>query len=291
MDDVFRRTGVDILRPFLGIPRRRIEAFLHAQGQSWLDDPSNDDGRFERVRVRRALRAMPSLGLSPVALALSARRLRRARDALEAATTAFLSAHATLHLAGFAHIGLPHLFEAHEEVGLRALNRMIATVGGDSSAPLRLSKLEACFETLRTARRGATLGGCRLLVKGSALLIIREIGRMDATAERPMLPGGTCLWDARFIVTYGADEPYSAILRPLGADGYRAIKVANGHFGGVPRLAALTLPSLWAAGALRYAPFADFAGGSPAEWSAHSRAQFVNALAVPAARDEDHDRC
>lgn len=278
MDGVSRQNGIDILRPFLGILRRRIETFLRARGQSWLDDPSNDDGRFERVRVRQALRAAPSLGLSTAALALSARRLRRARDALEAATAQFLYASATLHEAGFAEIGLAQLFQAHEEIGLRALGRTITAIGGDHDTPLRLSKLEACLAALRSGQRGATLGGCRLIVKGDRLLAIREIGRMDADAGRPMQPGDTCLWDARFTVSYAAEEATPALLRRLGPEGHRAIRAANGDFGPVPRLAALTLPSLWSGPTLRYVPFASFAGPAPAEWSARSRAAFANAL-------------
>lgn len=42
------------LRPFLHLSRAAIRGHLSASGLGWIDDPSNGDRRFERVRVREA---------------------------------------------------------------------------------------------------------------------------------------------------------------------------------------------------------------------------------------------
>ena len=285
MQDISRRDGIDILRPLLMVSRRRIEAFLLAREQSWLEDPSNDDERYERVRIRRKLKAAQSLGLSPARLALSAKRLRRARDALDRVTAEFLRAKVSLHQAGFAKLHLPDLFEIHEDVALRALARMIAALGG-GTAPLRLSKLEAYYQMMRMAPRSATLGGCRLIVKGAELTIMREIGRMDMTSGSMIRPGETLLWDGRFMVTYAGGETGVAALRALGVDGIHAIKAAKGHFSLVPRLAAMTLPALWIKSKLCYAPFVDFAGQAPDGWSVGCHAEFSNAWPMRATSRE-----
>jgi len=44
-----------LLRPFLGLDRREILAYAHAQGLDWVEDPSNQDPRYARNRVRRLL--------------------------------------------------------------------------------------------------------------------------------------------------------------------------------------------------------------------------------------------
>jgi len=43
-----------LLRPLLPVPRARLTATLEALGVAWIDDPSNIDPRFERVRLRTA---------------------------------------------------------------------------------------------------------------------------------------------------------------------------------------------------------------------------------------------
>lgn len=277
MEDISRRDGIDILRPLLTVSRRRIEAFLGAREQPWLDDPSNDDERYERVRTRRQLKSLRSLGLSPAALALSARRLRRARSALEQVTAEFLRANVSVHEAGFAELALPALFAAHAEIALRALAQIIAAVGG-AGTPLRLSKIEAYYEMMRSAPRSATLAGCRLVASGAKLIVARDIGRMDAAAVSTILPGETCSWDGRFTVSYVSDTPGGATLRALGTDGLHAVKATKGHFGQLPRLAAMALPSLWISGQLRYAPFTDFAGQAPDGWATRSHAEFTKAV-------------
>ena len=49
---LFNRTTW-ILRPLLGLDRSAIRDDLVARGEDWLDDPSNESDRFERVRVRQ----------------------------------------------------------------------------------------------------------------------------------------------------------------------------------------------------------------------------------------------
>lgn len=42
-------------RPLLGLPRARLRTWLEARQQTWREDASNQDPRFDRVRVRRDL--------------------------------------------------------------------------------------------------------------------------------------------------------------------------------------------------------------------------------------------
>jgi tRNA(Ile)-lysidine synthase len=51
-DAVLLKGIVWLLRPFLEVDRASIRNFLTARGEGWVDDPSNLNPRFERVRVR-----------------------------------------------------------------------------------------------------------------------------------------------------------------------------------------------------------------------------------------------
>jgi len=50
---------VRVVRPLLGLRRLDIRAFLEREGVAWVEDPTNEDPRFQRVRVRREI--LPSL--------------------------------------------------------------------------------------------------------------------------------------------------------------------------------------------------------------------------------------
>ncbi|RUP27167.1 MAG: tRNA lysidine(34) synthetase TilS [Curvibacter sp.] len=55
----WQRGGVDFARPFLGVPGQALRDWLQAQGETWVEDPSNTDLRFTRNRIRHEL--LPAL--------------------------------------------------------------------------------------------------------------------------------------------------------------------------------------------------------------------------------------
>jgi tRNA(Ile)-lysidine synthase len=55
MPAAVERDGIVWLRPWLGQPRERIEAYARRWRLRWVDDPANADTRFARNRVRHAV--------------------------------------------------------------------------------------------------------------------------------------------------------------------------------------------------------------------------------------------
>ena len=55
MAPVVERESLRILRPLLPIASARLRATLRALGQDWIDDPSNRNDAFARVRIRAEL--------------------------------------------------------------------------------------------------------------------------------------------------------------------------------------------------------------------------------------------
>jgi tRNA(Ile)-lysidine synthase len=233
--------GLTLLRPLLDVSKARLVATAEAAGLPFVTDPSNADPRFERVRLREAMSALSELGLTPEALALSARRLRRARTALEAKVDGFVDAHSERSFAGYASISLSALMSAPEEMGLRGLARLIAAVGG-SNAPVRLAKLEALLEALRADPNTAqTLGSCRIVPTGGRLSVFREM-RRAGLPRGALRPGESLLWDNRFRLELGAGEEEAVTVEALGEGGIEALLQGGDAVLSVPRLAARTLP-------------------------------------------------
>jgi len=236
--------GIAILRPLLDVPKARLVATLDEAGIAFASDPSNVDPRFERARVRGSTEALERLGLTPEALALSARRLRRAREALDHAAQDFLAAHSETSEAGYALIDRDALASAPQEIALRALAQLIGAVGGGET-PLRLAKLEALLAALmEDPDKVHTLGRCRLEPISGRLGIFREVRGRGLPVAR-LLPGERTLWDNRFRIELGANEPEPITVRALGESGLRALRDRSALPLSLPRLAGWTLPSCW----------------------------------------------
>jgi len=250
MTAIRETADVRLLRPLLNVPKAALRATLQDFGQEWIEDPSNRDPAFARVRVRQA---MGDGGLDARGLARSAYRFGRARQALEGAASQLLARAVRAHPAGFAVLQCAPLEAAADEISLRALGRVVASIGGRDYGP-RLEKLERLHHGLLTNRSEstATLGGCRMMVEGGGagddgggkLLVCRETRGLPAPLE--VGPGERLIWDRRFEIRFGGEGTGGRRLMPLGDQGWAEI-VGNRpdlRQGPVPGPARPSLPAL-----------------------------------------------
>jgi tRNA(Ile)-lysidine synthase len=237
-------SGIAVLRPLLDTPKARLVATLVAGGVEYVSDPSNLDRRFERARMRASADTLAALGLTSEAIALSARRLRRAREALDSAAGDFLDAHSETSDAGYALVDPQALASAPAEIALRALGQLIGLVGGGET-PLQLAKLEALLDALRAhPGKTHTLGRCRIGAVKGRLGIFREV-RGEGLPVALIRPGEKTLWDNRFRIELGAGEAEPIMVRALGESGMRALRERADLPPWLPPLAGRALPACW----------------------------------------------
>lgn len=242
---------VMVERPLLGVAKARLVATLKAYGACWVDDPSNEDNRFERVRVRKAMPLLADLGLTPEKIALSARRLRDAEFDFQ---WVMYGDELTHKRPAFWHGGLMSEFEFDPRnpffcgmyVAMRTLRQVLRGHGGNAR-DVELAQLEKLLAA-RIAERpsGMTLAGCKIdfLDDGRRLRIYRE-GSGEGLPVLPIAPGQTVDWDGRrFEVSSDETAPGGAVVHALGMQGWADLKRAVPSLAGLkwPAAAAATLP-------------------------------------------------
>jgi tRNA(Ile)-lysidine synthase len=145
--------GVALLRPLLGWRHSELEAVCAAAGVTPVQDPSNEDEQFERVRVRKAL--AQAEWLDPAAVAESASHLAEADGALHWATD--MEWQRAVRQSDGQLVYKPT--DAPREIRRRIIRRailMLASEGG--GAEPRGRELDQILAALRTGRQ-ATLRG------------------------------------------------------------------------------------------------------------------------------------
>jgi tRNA(Ile)-lysidine synthase len=264
MPQVSERNGVALVRPLLGISKARLIAYLRAHSIPFVHDPSNDNLTFERTRLRHAMKALVAAGVTRHALAMSAARLNRCREALNSAVEQFLDQHLVVLPLGQAEIKRAALDAAPAEISLRAFSKFLPLIGGQEEPP-RLVKLERLLDLLPLPRWETTLGGCVILGSPEAIQVFREVGRMK-NVQYVLKPGETIIFDRRFQLSLGAEAAADVKVKALGAKGWEIYAKAAREAGeakGVkmpPRLPALATPALWDGERLIGAPLLpDFA--------------------------------
>eukprot|EP00913_Durusdinium_trenchii_P005209 g4855.t1 len=236
--------GVRILRPLLDVPRERLRTTLLKAGQSWVDDPSNEDERFLRVQVRNALPVLDSLGINRDRLVSTAKAMGRARAGLEFSTDVLERKAVRWQPFGYADVETACLADVPDEIALRLLARLIQRVGG-SDYPPRLSSLETLLEAVRgeALGRGRTLGGVKFTSRLAHFRVLREAAAVGQGLD--LVSGAPLVWDGRFDVRLTGRKA-SGTVRALGRVGLRQVKEEGLLLPtDVPKLALETLPALW----------------------------------------------
>jgi tRNA(Ile)-lysidine synthase len=249
MSAIAAREGVRLIRPLLAIEPARLRATLDAERQSWIEDPSNANPLFERVRWRRLIP-----GGSVAALASAAREIGHERARRETVLCDLLAA---VHLdpAGFAALPLAVLLEAPADIAERALARCLIVIGAETYAPNQPS-LARLRDSLAAGATARTLGGCRLVCRDGRLFVFREPAAADQHLK--VRRGQAVIWDSRFELVAGA----AGEIARLGESGWASLP-ADERPRSMPRDAALALPALWRSGQRPGRPWQLYGPGFP----------------------------
>ena len=232
-----------LLRPLLGVARDRLVAFLKAERQPFLTDPSNFDTAFERSRLRHG--GGPAAEINFSALLGEIGAVGRTRIAREREQHTLLARHVALHPAGFAVFDPTLLPEVSCEMAHRLLSVVTTAIGG-ALYPPRRERIARLHQVLSaTDRRGHTLGGCRFSRWRGRILVTREL-----TGGAPPLrlrPGERINWDRRFEITTPQAAGSRFTIGYLGLPGVprfdRGLLEPRGIQ--LPRLLISILPSVW----------------------------------------------
>ena len=246
MSVISEYADVRLVRPLLDVPHDRLIATLARFKQPHIEDPSNQNSGFARVRMRRLSSKLSAEGMSAPRLASTAARLGRARDAMENAVVTTAAHCVSPRSEGYCLVRAKPLLEAPEEIGLRILARVLACVSGAAHPP-RMGQLERLYAWLKEgcAGSGRTLGGCRVSLWREHLLICREAAAV--TDEAPL--GRDLVWDRRFRLrtTLVPRQVAGLSVRQLGSIGWRQVTQSRPQLKRclIPPVVRPTLPSIW----------------------------------------------
>jgi tRNA(Ile)-lysidine synthase len=215
--------GVMLLRPLLGSRRADLRAWLSGQGETWLDDPANDDPRSARARARHAGARLVD---TPPAEPRS-----------------------------------PPMFES-DPYGVIQLRRDVAAThlaaaclcAAGTERPPRGERLERLVARLRSSEVfTATLAGARVEAGTDAVRFYRDAGEIarGGLAALTLSPGETGVWDGRYEITAGEAaitvRPLKGLAAGLPRDQREALKA-------VPAAARPALPAVVDAGGAATCP-------------------------------------
>jgi tRNA(Ile)-lysidine synthase len=201
--------GVDVFRPVLGVRRELLRDYLRSLGQAWVEDPSNEDLRFERVRLRKRLGQEADVRR----LAALAAQCRQTVERLDSCTDRWIADWLKETPFGICYLPLNRFLPLPGALQSRILGRIVGHYGGGAKVERsELDRLAAWAAEEGPIRR--TLGGAVVGKRLRELWITREPARIRS--EPCVIANeGFIVWDGRFVIA----APEGSAVTPSGVEG------------------------------------------------------------------------
>jgi tRNA(Ile)-lysidine synthase len=163
--------GVFVLRPLLAVGRAEIRTWLTARGETWLDDPANENPKYARARARRSLATPPPVGeVSP--------------RATEGGVVPPRQAPPTGPPGRLPHEGRDYLVLPRDAPAAHVAAACLCAAG--TAQPPRGGRLQRLVDRIRAGETfTATLAGARIEAAGEAVWFFREPGEARRGGSPP----------------------------------------------------------------------------------------------------------
>ncbi|MDR1365916.1 MAG: tRNA lysidine(34) synthetase TilS [Holosporales bacterium] len=186
---------VVLARPLLNVYKKELIEYLIAEGQKWVEDPSNLDQRYKRVRVRTAL----ARNADKAAIFRRILELGRARQELDRLVNNFIEGLVEVNRFGYAIFPADKFHELSHQMQRRTMKRLLWSLGG-KQYPASDDRLISTIEQMQRLPAGKKINfsGCLLAKRKDCFHIMRELRGIDnaKTAQK-------AFWDRRFFVPSG----------------------------------------------------------------------------------------
>jgi len=237
------------IRPLLETGREELRQLLRTEGINWIEDPSNDDRRFERVKARQAMTVLEDLGITRKGLSETAGRMTKVRHVLDENTQIAAKNLAKTEF-GDVFLSFKEFFNLAEETRRRLLIHALNWVSGAEYPPRSVPLAE--LETSVLIGKTSTLHGCMIMVRDGVIIITREYKSVSASICKT-----TEIWDNRWLFS-GPHVPGYTV-QALGETGLKLCP--DWRDTGMLRTSLLASPSVWNEKELVAAPLAGYGTG------------------------------
>jgi len=190
---------INIVRPLLSFTKKQIIHFMTLGGFYWLEDKSNHDRKFDRVKVRYLISEFNKEFNLVKRLSLLSENARRAKNFLDEYTKNFFKTHCEIGDLGFVSIRKSILLSNYEEVIYRLINYIIKYVKNDfSSYSIRLDQIKCMYEAIKIKKRvKSTLNQCIILLEKGTVFFYKEAKFIEKTKELSR----EVIWDQRYKIS------------------------------------------------------------------------------------------
>ena len=214
MEELVLRNEILWIRPLLKSRKEDLRNYLRNNNYSWINDPSNYDDKYQRVKVRKLLQQLKSSNLIASNFVKTADHMLRASKLSKE-----IAISSSKRLLSFNEVGqitfeCKKFAELFEDTQYRILAGIISWFSGSFYKP-RFSQLENMQRKIIKNKnlKGATLGGTVFKKKNGIVTIRRELASVE---ENHLIKNEKFIWDNRWLITFKSGVQSNLYIKPYG---------------------------------------------------------------------------
>ena len=150
-----------LLRPLINIPKNDLEKLALAVFKTFINDPSNKNDNYARVRIRKILNLFSKEGLETKKINLTISNLKSASEALDFYVKKNIIENTTYFKNSNLYFVNKNFFLNPKEVLLRSITAILRNLSGRHYAPRgkKITRLISLISSQNNLKK-TTLGGC-----------------------------------------------------------------------------------------------------------------------------------
>ncbi|MDA7576548.1 tRNA lysidine(34) synthetase TilS [Candidatus Pelagibacter sp.] len=174
LDKETKKNEVNLLRPLINVDKKDLIYISNYIYGSFISDPSNNDDKFKRVRIRNFLKQLSSEGLDRNKFLLTIRNLKFANENIKFYTKKNLEENVTIIKKNEYVILKEIFFFQSNEVVFRSLVQLIKVIG-KKYYPVRGKKIDKIIYLFNSKSAfKVTLGGCIIKKVNETVILLKE---------------------------------------------------------------------------------------------------------------------
>jgi tRNA(Ile)-lysidine synthase len=248
-----------LLRPLLNFNKQELLTVTKKSYSSWIEDPSNKNDKFLRVRIRKMQTKLQKEGFDPKRIIKTIDNLNTAKNSLDFYIFKSEKKYLNFYKEGYATLKSSIFNNEAQEVIFRVIIKAIHFVSGEYYPPRSDSLKGLMKNLLAKSFKSSTLGGCLIEKNKNIISFYREdrnvaVETLNKTKQKTN-------WDDRFLVNKNFNNQQQFVVKKLGNHGIEYLRKNkfNDYGNKIPVHAKKTLPSFWNnEGQLLFVPFVNF---------------------------------
>ncbi len=170
------RDKVNIVRPLISFEKKHLNYVTKNVFQFYIEDPSNEDSKFKRVRIRKLIKHLQDDGLDKNKFLLTIKNLKDSNETIKFYVAKNLTDNSYIYKDKSKIILNEEFFNQPHEITFRSLTEIIKFVGNKYYS-VRGKKVDTIIDKLKGESRISpklTLGNCIIYKVNQSVLVLKE---------------------------------------------------------------------------------------------------------------------